>query len=394
MKDTNKLTIEYIPVAEIIPYAKNPRKNDKAVDLVANSIQEFGFKNPLILDKNNEIITGHTRLKAAIKLGLTEVPVMWAEDLSPEQVKAYRILDNKSSELADWDENLLESEFRALEEKGFDLSLTGFSDKEIGDIWDDFEETKEDDFEVPKEAKYKITPGQVIELGNHRLMCGDSTKETDVDKLMNKNEINLLLTDPPYGINVVGDNGLIAKGVLAKEGTYKKVLGDESYFDITFLLKLGETQIIFGANYFHDVLPLNTKWLVWDKDRPVGTTFGDCELIWTNQKGIAIKKYKCTWNGMVREGESGTRVHPTQKPIKLLMDIIKDFSKDKDLILDLFGGSGSTLIACEQLNRKCFMMEIDPFYCSVIIERWEKLTGKTHTSISSGKKEKDELPDY
>ena len=149
MKDTNKLTIEYIPVAEIIPYAKNPRKNDKAVDLVANSIQEFGFKNPLILDKNNEIITGHTRLKAAIKLGLTEVPVMWAEDLSPEQVKAFRIMDNKSGELATWDFDLLKDEIAELKESKFNVDLTGFTKeaREVIDISENLEDVPDVDLE-------------------------------------------------------------------------------------------------------------------------------------------------------------------------------------------------------------------------------------------------------
>ncbi len=205
-------------------------------------------------------------------------------------------------------------------------------------------------------------------------MCGDATKDHNI--LIDNKDIKLLFTDPPYGVSVVGSNGSIGKGCLAKEGTYRPVIGDDTYFNPTYLLNIGEKQIIWGANYFHDKLPLGTRWLVWDKERPDGTTFSDCELAWTSIEGVAVKKYKCTWHGMIREGESEKRVHPTQKPLKLCCEIIKDYTDENDIVLDLFGGSGSTLIACEQLNRTCYMMEIDPVYCDVIVKRWENFTGQ------------------
>jgi len=164
--------------------------------------------------------------------------------------------------------------------------------------------------------------------------------------------------------------------LFSKRGTYRPVIGDDTYFNPTYLFNIGEKQIIWGANYFHDKLPLGTRWLVWDKERPDGTTFSDCELAWTSIEGVAVKKYKCTWHGMIREGESEKRVHPTQKPLKLCCEIIKDYTDENDIVLDLFGGSGSTLIACEQLNRTCYMMEIDPVYCDVIVKRWENFTGQ------------------
>jgi len=316
------------------------------------------------------VVGGNMRLLAMKDLGYREVSVIDVTEWTQEKRDEFMIKDNLS--FGDWDYDLLANEWNI-----DDLTDWGM------DLWDTEPEemqglTDEDDVpEAPEEPITKL--GDVWILGEHRVMCGDSTSKEAVEILMDGEKADLLFTDPPYGISVVSKKGNIGKGVLAKEGKYREVIGDDTYFDPTYLLSIGNKQIIWGANYFHDKLPLGTSWIVWDKDRPTGTTFSDCELAWTNKKGVAIKKYKCTWNGMVREGESGKRVHPTQKPLKITVEVLIDFSENKDLILDLFLGSGSTLIAAEKTNRKCYGMELDPKYCDVIVKRWEDFTGKKAT---------------
>ena len=359
------MNIKQYKIKDLTPYSNNPRINDQAINAVAASIQEFGFKVPIVVDKNNVIITGHTRLKAAKKLGMKEVPVILADDLTPDQVKAFRLADNKTGELAIWDFEKLEAE---LDEIDMDMEDFGFDEVETET------EGLTDEDEVPEDVEPVCQLGQLWTLGRHRLLCGDAYNKDELDLLMDGKKVDMVFTDPPYGISVVGKNGNIGKGVLAKEGTYRPVIGDDKDYDPSHLFGLSEMIVVWGANYFSNKLPRG-QWIVWDKDRPEGTTFSDCELAWTNRDGIAVKKYKCTWNGMVREGESGLRFHPTQKPIKVCVEIISDFSDDSDIVLDLFLGSGSTLIAAEKTNRKCYGMEIDPHYCDVIIKRWEDFTG-------------------
>ena len=373
-----------MPISKIVPYANNPRDNDGAVDAVAASIREFGFKVPVIVDRDNVIVAGHTRIKAAEKLGLSTVPVIRADDLTEEQVRAFRLADNKTSELAEWDFSKLEAE---LEEIEMDMAAFGFDEleKEIssGDV-------EEDDFseELPEEPKSKV--GDVYQLGNHRLICGDCTDAAVIDKLLDGKKADLLLTDPPYGIKAVEssghNNGKKAGGQLCKDNVYAPIIGDdttntakESY---GMSLTYSNNQIIFGGNYFTDFLPPSRCWIVWDKK--VAGSFADGELAWTSfDKNLRI--YEFMWSGMRRQGDKKTegtkRVHPTQKPVGMLGEIIKDFTRENDSVLDMFGGSGSTLIACEQLNRKCYMCEIDPHYVDVIINRWETLTGKKAEKI-------------
>jgi hypothetical protein len=191
---------------------------------------------------------------------------------------------------------------------------------------------------------------------------------------MQGEKADILFTDPPYGVGVVGEQGNIGGDTKnAKAGTYHQVIGDNKPFDPRHLFLLADHLIIWGANYFCLDLPYEGQWLVWDKNRPDGTSFGECELAWTNGDGIAIKKYKCTWDGFHREGESGKRFHPTQKPVKLSADILEGV--DGDIVLDVYLGSGTTLIACERLNRKCRAIEISPAYCAVAIQRWVDVTG-------------------
>ncbi len=259
-----------------------------------------------------------------------------------------------------------------------------------------FEKEETEIPEPPIEPKSKL--GDIYQLDNHRVMCGDATK--DIEKLINSITVHLLLTDPPYGISVVQNGGIGGDGYgftsntspssklngkLIHRRLYKKIEGDDVPFDPTFLLNLSKRQIIFGANHFTDKLPKNSHWLVWDKKQgeqeKYTDNFSDAELMWTNiSKLVSVKTYRHVWNGMTRKGnrneELKVRVHPTQKPVGLLSNIIKDYSEKNDSVLDCYLGSGSTLIACEQTNRVCYGMELDPGYVDVIVKRWENFTGK------------------
>ena len=372
-------------ISELKPYANNPRLNDGAVDAVAASIKNFGFKVPLVVTADGEIIAGHTRLKAAQKLKMKTVPVIIADDLTPEQVKAFRLVDNKVGELAEWDFEKLDLE---LEEIDLDMSQFGFDDlpeeetESTGDE-DNAPEPPEDDNTVTKK-------GDVWLLGRHRLMCGDSTDKSDVSLLMKGVTADLLLTDPPYGVSIVKGAGKIGGDNLVAATEYATIIGDESTDTARESYEIArgitDVQVIFGGNYFTDFLPPSRCWFVWDKGMPDGTPFAQCELAWVSKDGNA-KLFKRLWAGLCREGarsvEGVKRIHPTQKPVSLCEDILGQF-KDCKTVLDLFGGSGSTLIACERTERECFMMELSPQYCDVIIQRWQDLTGEEATLERTG----------
>lgn len=357
-------------INELIPYENNPRINEAAVDAVANSIKEFGFKVPIIIDKNNVIVAGHTRLKAAQKLGLEEVPVIIADDLTDEQVKAFRLADNKVGELAEWDFSKLEEELKNIE---MDMSPFDFDMKELSKEFDKNKEVVEDDFDVDEAFEQIDEPitqqGDVWLLGNHRLMCGDSTSKDDVETLMNGQKADLVFTDPPYGMNAVSKSGVLSK-------TYGTDIMNDDTNEVainSFLLvqkMFAESkQVWWGANYYTECLPSSECWVVWDKNNGESDQT-DCELAYSNFRSV-VRQFTMA-------SEKINRVHPTQKPVKLIQQILNKFDKQHEFlkILDLFGGSGSTLIACEQLDRKCYMMELDPKYCDVIIQRWETLTGE------------------
>ena len=360
---------------ELIPYEKNPRKNDEAVKYVMKSIKEFGFKVPIVIDKNNVIVCGHTRYKASKKLKLDTVPCIIADDLTDEQIKAYRLADNKVSEKAEWDFDLLDDELNDIFE--FDMQEFGFEFED--DEEKPTQEVIEDEVpDVPEEPKAKI--GDIYQLGNHRLMCGDSTSKDDVNKLLDGARIDMVLTDPPYGISIVNNKGKVGSGNLAKNRTYLEVKGDDTTDtaekSYQIMKDVSKNQIIFGGNYFVNFLPFSPSWLIWDKRvNMTSNNFADGEMAWCSFN-TPVRIYKQLWNGMIREGEHDDRVHPTQKPVRMLSEILQDFTSTNDKVLDLFGGSGSTLMACEQLNRNCYMMEYEPHYVDVIIKRWEKFTGK------------------
>lgn len=395
MQDETK-KIVYLDIIDIKPYTKNSKKHGQAqIDKLKKSILHFGFTNPLLLDKNRELIAGHGRLIAAKELMLEKVPVIYLEDLTPEQVKAYRIADNKLAE-SEWDEDFLKQEFSDLKLAGFDLDLTGFNIREVsGYIRQEVEEVQADD---PDKVKTTIKCGDIIQLGEHRLMCGDSTSAEDVDKLMNGEKVDMILTDPPYGMNLDTDwssaksslSFANQKNVLGGK-KYDKVIGDDIAYNPEHIFNMFPNVkeiFLWGADYYAERIPNKNKgsWIVWDKrleesaDKMYGSIF---ELCWSkNKHKRAIARVK--WAGIfgTEKEFDHKRHHPTQKPINLSSWFINKYSEERETILDLFGGSGSTLIAAEQLNRKCYMMEIDPKYCEVIAKRWEKLTGNQRVVVN------------
>lgn len=375
-----KLKVQYWPIDKVRPYPNNPRNNDDAVEYVANSIREFSFQQPLVVDTDGTIIAGHTRLKAAKLLGMDTVPVVVADNLTPAQVNAYRLADNKVAEAATWDMEALAVELEGLE-VDFDMTMFDFDATEFdfGGLGGEPTDIVED--EVPEDAPPIVQNGDVWQLGRHRLMCGDSTDANALKRLMNGTRAKLLLTDPPYGINA--DKGFSGSGGFSKpieRRHYKDEWDSERPGKETFdlILPLAYNDIIFGGNFFADELPVGNHWLVWNKHNTM-PTFSDAELAWTNVKRNSVKIYDVEWNGLI--GKEKDRFHPTQKPIRLFAAILGDYTEEKDVVADFFGGSGSTLIACEQLDRTCYMMEIDPHYCDIIIERWQNLTGEKAVRI-------------
>ena len=360
------MKIETIDIDKLIPYHNNPRK-DQAVDKVASSINEYGFQQPIVVDKNMVLIVGHTRLLGAKKLGLKQVPVHIA-DLSEAKAKAYRIADNRLNEDSNWDFDLLDIEVKSLLEENYDIDLLGFDSSEIDKFLKNDEQylTNEDEVpDLPEEPTTKI--GDVWILDNHRLMCGDSTVMTDIEKLMNGIKPDLIHTDPPYGMNAVSKSGVLSKNYKTdiKGDDDNKTAKDS--FQLIYNLYPNAKQIWWGANYYSSILPDSECWLVWDKNNGQSDQT-DCELAWANFRSV-VRQFTQT-------SEKQNRVHPTQKPVSLMEWIIKRFNLTSKTIADYFGGSGSTLIAGEKNKLNCFIMEYDPKYCDVIIKRWENFTGK------------------
>ena len=392
--------IKWLKIEEVYPYECNNKiHNQPEITKIANSIKEFGWTYPILIDENNIILAGHKRLLAAKQIGLTEVPTIRKDDLSDAQKRAYRIIDNKSSEESEYDPTNLTLELDEIKALDFDISkfiTLNFNLDKIGETQD--LDVQEDDYDAEPPAEPKTKYGDIYQLGNHRLMCGDSTKEEDVKKILNGNYINTVLTDPPYGIDAVKGNkiggdkpfgkvhGNATKGI-CKANVYRPIIGDNTIEtakkNYELIKNFSDNQIIFGGNYFTEFLRPSKCWIVWDKQN--SGSFADVELAWSSFDKVA-KIYHYLWNGLCREGsrdlELTKRIHPTQKPVGLIINILKNFSDEDDKILDCFGGSGSTLIACEQLNRNCYMMELDPIYCDVIIDRWEKFTGRKAEKIN------------
>lgn len=387
------MKVETIPTGDLIPYARNAKKHDDSqIAKLAGSIKEFGFNNPVLIDKDNGIIAGHGRIMAAQKLGLENVPCIRLGHLTDTQRRAYILADNRLAEIGGgWDEEMLKLELAELAALDFDISEIGFGAEDLAELEMVEVEGNTDPDEVPEPPTDPVTVlGDVWVLGNHRLMCGDSTSTDAVEKLMDGEKPDMVFTDPPYGINIVS-GGKVGGDSLAKTGTYAPVAGDDSIDvaveAIQLIATLGaKVEIIWGGNYYASSLPNSSCWIVWDKrDAMAGNNFADCELAWTNQ-GTAVRKFAHTWSGMIKASEHGQkRVHPTQKPVALAAWCFDQYGAECASILDLFGGSGSTLIACEQKSKAGYIMELSPKYCDVIVKRWQDFTGKKAIHESSGK---------
>jgi len=481
------LQITYLPVEGLKPYENNPRKNKKGVEIVKKSIQAFGFKNPIIIDKNNVIIAGHTRLEAAKLLNLSEVPVIYAEDLTPEQVNAFRIMDNKSQEYSEWNNDLLKKELENLKALNFDLELTGFKEAELNKLVPD--NLEEGELPDPEKPKYDVNKGDIYQLGEHRLFCGDCTIKDNVDKLMNGQKADMVFTDPPYGMKkenegITNDNlnyedllefnkkwiplsfeylkennswycwgtdeplmdiySTILKPLIkSNKATFRNLItwnkgnGQGQLSENYRMYAIADEKCLFvmtgvqgfstnADNYYKGWEPIRkyleeerkkAGWDIPSMKRAVGHsdlyrdhwtgksqwTFPTEEVYKNLQKASGYNSFKKEYDEIKKEYDEikkeyySTRAyfnnihdnmnniwnfprdlkneHATPKPLELCKRGILTSSRTNEIVLDIFGGSGSTLIACEQTNRKCYMMELDEKYCSVIIERFINLVG-------------------
>ena len=424
------MQIEMWAIDRVKEYDRNPRNNDGAVGPVAESIRQFGFKVPVLVDKDGVLVAGHTRIRAARQLGLTEVPVICADDLTPEQVRALRVADNKLHELSTWDLELLPIELSALQGMDFDLELLGFSKDDLAKILDPgVKDGLTDPDEVPEPPDEAITkPGDLWVLGNHRLLCGDSSKPEDVDRLLGGATIQLVNTDPPYNVKVEPrSNNAIAAGNssftnyhhqqldLARhpeksKPTHKQMrakdrpLANDFVTDEAFeamllawfgnmarVLEPGRSFYIWGGyancGNYPPALKASKMYfaqaIIWDKEHPVLTRkdfMGAHEWCFYGWKEGAGHKFYGPNNATdlwhVKKINPNKMVHLTEKPAELAVRAMQYSSLAGENVLDLFGGSGSTLIAAEQTGRKAFLMELDPPYCDVIVQRFEQFTGK------------------
>lgn len=377
-------------IDEVKPYPNNPRNNDDGVEAVANSIKEFGWQQPIVVDKDNVIIVGHTRYKAAKKLGMDKVPVVVASNLSDEPVRAYRLADNKTGELTDWDMGLLNDELADIAD--IDMSNFGFD----LDLDDDEVEVQEDDFddEISEEPKSKL--GQIYQLGRHRLMCGDSTNPKMVKKLVGGMQCDLLLTDPPYNVDYSSkDYGMDKSSKTRKNNQIAndKMAPDEFYEFLFSVFTNAKNNLKDGASFYIWFSDLATvefnnaaneagllvkETLIWEKNNIVlgrqdyQHKHEPCLYGWV--KGGSHSWYSDRKQTTVMHFDKPQRadLHPTMKPVALFDYQIKNSSKSGDVVLDLFGGSGTTIMACEQDGRNTYVMEYDPKYVDVIIKRWEE----------------------
>jgi DNA modification methylase len=393
------MKIEIVDINTIKPYENNPRKlKDSAIEKVAKSIKEFGFRQPIVVDKEKIIVVGHTRYRASKKLGLTNVPITIAENLTPEQINAYRIADNRTNEEAEWDIELLKSELKDLQLKDFDLNLTAFDEDQLNNFLFEEKDGLTDEDAVPETPEEPITKlGDIWKLGNHRLMCGDSTLINNFDKLCLE-QADMIFTDPPYGMSYGGGRaeGSTPKGALVKahEMIKNDDLRDEELINLvkdslsTSLMKSKQgsaSYICFTWRTYSEFYKALTdagfkikNCIVWDK-KSIGLGLSHYRpqhefIFYCGEQWYGDKSQSDVW--YMSRGATSKYVHPTQKPVELICKALENSSKNEDVIIDCFGGSGSTLIACEKLNRKARVMELDPKYCDVIVKRWEQFTGK------------------
>ena len=443
MVPTKDLRVKYVPIGDVRPYEDNPRRNDSAVQAVANSLREFGWKQPIVVDADGTIVVGHTRYKAAFALGMTDVPVVVASDLTPEQCAAYRLADNRVGELAEWDSELLAQELDGLAD--FDMERFGFddSDFQMPEAFDEpmpLDEVRE--VEPDDSAPDRVRLGEVWRLGDHVLLCGDATSADDIERLIEAGggSADMLLTDPPYNV-ALGKHyrpselkqlhrrtdGLVIENdewdsdegfVEFLRRAFSSALGgmkpgaafyiwyastqSSNFLEAakragmtirqllvwaknTFALGRQDYQwrhepCLYGwkdgaAHYFFDS---RTETTVIEDAKPDPKKMSKAELVEFAQSVLTEKQASTV---LEFDKPSRSEEHPTMKPVKLFAYLVRNSSRTGDLVLDPFAGSGTTVIACEQLKRRAAVMELDPHYASVIVERWERLTGKTAVRV-------------
>ena len=412
------MEIQIWPIDKLAPYARNPRKNDAAVDRMCLSIREFGFKIPCLVRSDGEVIDGHLRLKAARKLGMTEIPVILCDEWTPAQVKAFRIMVNRSAMWADWDEELLKIELLDLRTSDYDLALTGFDTKEIDDLI--LDETPDEEAAPPLPAVPVTKPGDLWLCGPHRVLCGDATDPEVVSRLVGECKPSLMVTDPPYGIELDSEwrDRARLNGRGPAEPSYLKhrtkghretsISGDtRADWSAAFALvpSLEAGYVWHASKFTREVLNgllgigfVHHQQIIWDKKRAVLTR----TLYWFQHEPCwFVRKKNAPWYG--KAGENSTIWespspkfimggsdeakfdHPTQKPVELMRKPILNHTKPGELVYDPFLGSGTTLAAAEVTGRICYGLELDPKYADVVVERWQGLTGRKATLEGDGR---------
>ena len=392
-------------ISDLKAYENNPRNNDAAVDAVANSIKSFGFKVPVIIDKDNVIVCGHTRVKACEKLGIDEVPCVIADDLTEDQIKAFRLADNKTAELAEWDFSKLEEEMKFID---MDLSQFGFEDLEKELERDVLEDEFDENEPLPENPYSK--KGDIFLLGKHRLMCGDSTISEDVNKLVDGNQIDMIFTDPPYNVDYEGSTGMKIQNDKQKDDDFHKFLLD-AFTNMANVIKPGgsiycchaDTEGLNFRTAFKEAGFKLAECLVWVKNSLV---LGRQDYHWRHEpilygwkEGaghyfVDDRTQDTVWE---YNKPKANDLHPTMKPLELVGKAIKNSSKKGENVLDLFGGSGSTLIASEQIERNSYLMELDERYVDVIVKRYLRFIQSYNDCylIRDGKKiALKDIPDY
>lgn len=374
-------------IADLTHDPKNARRHtSRNVGMIEKALGEVGAARSIVVDENGVVLAGNATIEAAAAAGIERVQVVDADGqtiiavrrsgLSPEQKAHLALYDNRASELAEWDTDVLA-------DLGAEIDLSGFwtKDELAALIVKDRPSGGGDDVPDVQEGPTRVQPNELWRLGEHRLLCGDSTKREDVERLMQGDTGDLLLTDPPYGkLKIFAQGTVIGVENAAKRKQYNPShYHGEGEFRIEPVLEaIGNRckhRVIWGGNYFTNVLPVTTAWLVWDKRAGERAYFSDCELAWSNLP-TGARVFAHMWQGMIRAGEHVDRDHPTQKPVELMVWILRDLAPHVQVVLDLFGGSGTTLLACERERRQCRMMELSEHYCDVILKRYEAESGQ------------------
>ena len=382
--------MQLVDINKLIPYVNNARThNAQQINKLRSSLREFGFINPVIIDRNFNVIAGHGRIMAAKEEGINEVPCVFVDYLTEAQKKAYILADNRMAMDAGWDEELLKVEIEALQADDFDISLTGFDESELSGFFDTVDDAKDDDFDVDAELeKPSVTKsGDFWLLGNHRLLCGDSTKEESYTLLMNGKKANLVVTDPPYNVNYHGTAGKIKNDNLENDKFYQFLFGAFSCMekvmadDASIYVFHADTEGLNFRKAFADAGFYLSGTCIWKKQSlvlgrsPYQWQHEPCLFGWKKNgkhQWYSDRKQTTIWE-FDKPKKNGD--HPTMKPVPLIAYPIKNSSMSNCIVLDPFGGSGSTLIACEQTNRICHTIELDEKYCDVIVKRFIEQVG-------------------